>query len=304
MIRGRNRLVVVATAALLAWVPVAGARANDWQAGDKVLTAAGFKKAFGKWMDRWKLATKKAASEIEAEVGRDISNWSLLKAKWIRIDKRNDRDHSTTAEEWTDENNSTFPQVAERLGVSDYTPKGYPKQYPFSHDKMNQGEAILRRKPLPVTERTARIEAMRKREKRQAVHPWIVVLAPEEVGLFDTDARVADMVGNDPVIEVTWNRRSASENIPDAKPLPQKFLIRLIGAKLPAGVGSSCHVSQDILVGQSRAQTVQGKKVQVLDAIPLDVGAALREINEPLKADELDQPLPQPAKVTDGSSGP
>lgn len=297
MFRGLNHLAVGAVAAMLAWTPVSHARTNDWQAGDKALSSAGFKKSFGKWMDRWKLATKKAASEIEAEVGRDISNWSLLKAKWIRIDKRNDGYHSTTAEEWTDENDSTFQQVADRLGVSDYTPKGFPKQTAFSHARMNQGESILRRKPLPVTERTARIEALRLREKRSAVHPWIVVMGPEEVGLFEADVRVVDMVGDDPVIEVTWSRRSAAENLPDAKPLPKKYLLRMIGAKLPVGVGATCHVSEDILVGQSRAQTVQGKKVQVLDAMPVDLAAALREIGEPLKADELDQPLPQPVKV-------
>lgn len=297
MFRGSHRVAAQAVAILASLGAVSLAHATDWQAGDKVLTTAGFKKAFGKWMDRWKLATKKAASEIEAEVGRDIANWSLLKAKWIRIDKRNDAIHSTTAEEWTEENNSTFQQVAQRLRVSDYTPKGFPKRTDFSHDRMNQGEAILRRKPLPTTDRTARIEAFRQRERRQAVHPWIVVLAPEELGRFETDARIVDTLGNDPVLEVTWNRRSAVENAPDAKPLPQKALIRLIGAKPPVSVGSSWHLSQDIMIGQSHAQTVQGKKVQVLDAIPLDVAAALREISEPLKADELDQPLPQPAPV-------
>ncbi|MFM7809564.1 MAG: hypothetical protein ACKPEA_16800, partial [Planctomycetota bacterium] len=247
--------------------------------------------------DRWKLATKKVASEIEAEVSRDISNWSLLKANWIRIDKRNDREHVTTAEEWTDENNSTFQETAERLGVSEYTPKSYPKRGAFSHDRMNQGESLLRRKPLPTTERTARIEAIRLREKRQAVHPWIVVMGSQELGRFDADVRVLDLIGNDPVIEVTWGRRSAAENVPDAKPLPQKFLIRLIGMKPPGAVGSTCHVSQDLLVGQSRAQTIQGKKVQVLDAMPINIRDALIEINEQLKADELDLPLPEPARV-------
>lgn len=286
----------IAILVVACWAPGV-AQATDWPAGDRVLSPAGFRKAFDKWMSRWRLATRKAASEIEAETGRDISTWCLLKAKWIRIDVRDDARHYAAAEEWSDENSTTFQATAERLGVVDNTPKGYPKKTDFSHDKMNQGEAMLKRKPLPRTERTARMDALRKREKRQAVHPWVVVIAPEELGLLETDARLVDLVGDDPVIEVNWNRRSAFENVADAKPLPQRFMLRLIGAKLTAAPGATCHVTHDVLIGQSRPQTLQGKKVQVFDALVIDIDTALREVNEQVKADELDQPLAQPEPV-------
>jgi hypothetical protein len=38
---------------------------------------------------------------------------------------------------------------------------------------------------------------------------------------------------------------------------------------------------------------IQGKKVQVLDALPIDIEEALREISEPQMADELNEPLPR-----------
>ena len=268
-------------------------RATDWQPGDTVLSPAGFKRSFGKWMDRYKLSTRKEANRIEAEVGRDVTKWCQLKAMWIRIDKRNDAIHRTTVEQWTDENNSTFQQVAERLGVSEFTPPGPPRQADFSHDVMNQGESRLRRKPLPSTPRTARVAALRSREKRQAVSPWIVVIGPEEIGHLKVDARIIDMIGTDPVVEVLWNRRSAFEDVVSEKAQSQRFLIRLIGGKVPGGVGASCKVSESVLIGQSRPQMIQGKKVQVLDALPIDIEEALREISEPQMADELNEPLPR-----------